>query len=151
MNVFDRLWQGIVSRRWNRSLEDEIARQREEIARLRTENRALLNSILGIAGMKPLAVPPQASFTSFTAPPTPAGHSESSPFPRMAGRTIPASTSPDSGGDVVSGLPQAKTRNDSRFAPSSQTALHATPHRRRSWHQINRLLELQSTLDTDNS
>jgi uncharacterized coiled-coil protein SlyX len=55
-----------------RRLEDEVARQREEIThvhaevareraeieRLRVENRALLNSVLGTAGVPPIETPP---------------------------------------------------------------------------------------------
>ena len=38
-------------------LEDEIVRERAENARLRAENRALLNSLLGTAGFPPIEVP----------------------------------------------------------------------------------------------
>jgi hypothetical protein len=38
-------------------LEDEVARLREEISRLRLENRALLNSLLGTAGVPPVEEP----------------------------------------------------------------------------------------------
>jgi hypothetical protein len=41
-------------------LEDEAARLREEIARLRLENRALLNSLLGTAGVPPVEEPRSA-------------------------------------------------------------------------------------------
>ena len=41
------LWQRITTTRYTRALEAEVAR-------LRAENRALLNSILGIAGVPPL-------------------------------------------------------------------------------------------------
>lgn len=37
-------------------LEDEVARQREETERLRAENRALLNSLLGTAGFPPIEI-----------------------------------------------------------------------------------------------
>jgi len=40
--------------RYVRLLEDEVARLRDEIARLRLENRALLNSLLGTAGVPPV-------------------------------------------------------------------------------------------------
>jgi hypothetical protein len=55
------IWRRITTTRDARALEAELARQRAhateqgiEIARLRAENRALLNSILGIAGIPPL-------------------------------------------------------------------------------------------------
>jgi hypothetical protein len=40
-----------------RLLEDELAHTRTEIARLREENRALLNSVLGTAGVPPIETP----------------------------------------------------------------------------------------------
>ena len=43
------IWLRITASRYTRALEDENAR-------LRAENRALLNSILGIAGIPPLRV-----------------------------------------------------------------------------------------------
>lgn len=48
--------QGIRSR-YVRELEAEIARERAEIERLRTENRAMLNSLLGTAGVAPIEAP----------------------------------------------------------------------------------------------
>ena len=44
--------------RYVRRLEAEIEREREEIERLRLENRALLNSLLGTAGVPPIEAPP---------------------------------------------------------------------------------------------
>jgi len=48
--------QGMRSR-YVRELEAEIARERAEIERLRTENRAMLNSLLGTAGVAPIEAP----------------------------------------------------------------------------------------------
>lgn len=44
--------------RYVRMLEAEIERERREIERLRGENRALLNSLLGTAGVPPIEAPP---------------------------------------------------------------------------------------------
>ena len=44
--------------RYVRLLEAEIERERVEIERLRVENRALLNSLLGTAGVPPIVTPP---------------------------------------------------------------------------------------------
>jgi hypothetical protein len=44
--------------RYVRSLEAQVARERAEIERLRAENRALLNSLLGTAGVPPVEAPP---------------------------------------------------------------------------------------------
>src|ERR1700732_23858 len=52
-----RLRQGMRSR-YVRELEAEIARDRAEIERVRTENRAMLNSLLGTAGVPPIETPP---------------------------------------------------------------------------------------------
>jgi hypothetical protein len=38
-------------------IEDELAMARAEIGRLREENRALLNSLLGTAGVPPIDIP----------------------------------------------------------------------------------------------
>jgi hypothetical protein len=43
------IWHWLATSRYTRALE-------EEVARLRAENRALVNSLLGTAGVPPLAV-----------------------------------------------------------------------------------------------
>ena len=43
--------------RYVRMLEAELERERGEIERLRAENRALLNSLLGTAGVPPVETP----------------------------------------------------------------------------------------------
>jgi hypothetical protein len=52
-----RMGQGMRSR-YVRLLEGEIARDRAELERLRAENRAMLNSLLGTAGVPPIETPP---------------------------------------------------------------------------------------------
>jgi hypothetical protein len=147
MISFRTLWHSLARRR-ARAPEPELARLRDENIRLRAENRALLNSILGIAGMKPL--PPD---TAFTTTPATAGHSEPSTLSRAPDQPLPTPASPAGGPasrppNDVSSAPrqrQSGTRND-----SSRRILHA-PHRKRSWHQINRLLEFQSARQADDS
>src|SRR5438105_1773181 len=51
-----RVWQGMRSR-YVRLLEEQVARERAEVERLRTENRALLNSLLSTAGAPPVEAP----------------------------------------------------------------------------------------------
>jgi hypothetical protein len=58
--LFDRIrgfWRWITANRYVRALEAEVER-------LRAENRALMNSILGIAGIPPVVVPPSSASTS---------------------------------------------------------------------------------------
>src|ERR1700719_1192559 len=61
--MFDKImdWLGGIRQRigsrYVRELEAEIARERAEIERLRTENRAMLNSLLGTAGVPPIEAP----------------------------------------------------------------------------------------------
>lgn len=144
--MFKQFLARIFAARRVRALQSQLDLERSEVLRLRAENRALLNSILGIAGMKPL--PPD---TSFTTPAATAGHSGSSPQPRAADRPLPTPTASSSSADVSSAPPQrqTETRNGSSRSAENGAAvvprqLHAPPHRRRSWHQINRLLEIQS-------
>jgi hypothetical protein len=103
MNIRE-MWQRITTSRYTRSLEAEIAR-------LRAENRALLNSILGVAGVPPVAAEAAPDETRFTSP----LHSAKAP-----------------------GTPRTRT-NAAQNAASA-----AIPTRRRSWQQINRMLELDS-------
>src|SRR5438477_7148382 len=51
-----RVWQGMRGR-YVRLLEEQVARERAEVERLRTENRALLNSLLSTAGAPPIEAP----------------------------------------------------------------------------------------------
>lgn len=54
--MFEKLKQAMQSR-YVRLLEEEIARERAESERLRGENRALMNSLLGTAGFPPVEFP----------------------------------------------------------------------------------------------
>jgi hypothetical protein len=81
--MFQRFIQRLFSPLRARELGAELSCERIENSRLRAENRALLNSILGIAGMPP--IPP----TTFTAPSPAAGHSES-PTPYGGGDELPS-------------------------------------------------------------
>ena len=114
------LWQRVTTTRYTRALEAEVAR-------LRAENRALLNSILGIAGVPPLP--------ATTPPPSlvPVGGAV------RLGRT-PGAESSESRHD----LPV-----DARSSSPKQNAIAAVPMRRRSWQQINRMLEFESTKKKD--
>ena len=144
-----------------------------EIVLLRAENCALLNSILGIAGMPPIPVGlpgstisraplaeasgalsfrrPGSSDTTFTPPSPAAGHS-GSPTPSSGGDeslSTPTSSSPQTAAPSDLSSRQSVTRNDSSLSPSSPGMRVAAPIRRRSWHQINRMLELESAKRKD--
>src|SRR2546430_2074213 len=53
LNFFQELLRG----RYMRLLEEEVARERAESERLRAENRALMNSLLGTGGFPPVEFP----------------------------------------------------------------------------------------------
>lgn len=94
-----------------------------EVARLRAENRALLNSILGIAGIPPIPV---------AAPELASGEG-------LQSTSIEAKSGLDRAG--VGRLAAATERAASSRNGSSPIV---GPLRRRSWHQINRALEIDS-------
>ena len=98
--------------RYRRALEAEVAR-------LRAENRALLNSILGIAGVPPIPV---------TFPEAESAIEEGSVNEKDAALAENARMR----------RPQNRVANREREGP-------AAPMRRRSWQQINRMLEFEST------
>src|SRR5712692_6082155 len=54
--MFEKLRQAMRSK-YVRMLEEEVARERAENDRLRAENRALMNSLLGTAGFPPVEFP----------------------------------------------------------------------------------------------
>jgi hypothetical protein len=78
-----------------------------EVARLRAENRALMNSILGIAGVPPVMVSPESAATL--------------------------------GVDAKSAVGAAVAAADKRAGKKD-----VSPMRRRSWHQVNRMLEIDA-------
>jgi len=57
MDWLARLREGLRSR-YVRLIEEQVARERAEVERLRAENRALLNSLLCTAGAPPIEAPP---------------------------------------------------------------------------------------------
>ena len=101
-------WQRITTTRYTWALEAELSHVRSENALLRAENRALLNSILGIAGVPPIQV----------------DHESLAPAEPTTRAAAPQNRAPKS------------TRS-----PASHPG---SPMRRRSWQQINRMLEFES-------
>jgi hypothetical protein len=193
----------------------EVVRERTENARLRAETRALLNSILGIAGIPPVladisaaeAVVPRAGIeiklaanqadgetpaegfnmdrdlilTNPDTPRSPSPHTRNTSdefppteSPAQAAREVaahqltPHEFPADAGASAASKSPGSGHPANTRLTPDSSRATQgasrpafsrsrvprvksvfdkqqtATPTRRRSWHQINRQLELAS-------
>lgn len=123
MNIHD-IWRRITATRYTRALEGEVVR-------LRAENRALLNSILGIAGVPPITVIPDS--VSIGAQPA---------ATELRDATSASATQPT--GRVKKNAANGNARDVNAV----------TPMRRRSWHQIYRMLEIdaarkkpQETLD----
>jgi hypothetical protein len=118
MNI-QTIWRRISATRYTRALEAEVAR-------LRAENRALLNSILGIAGVPPITVLPDS--VSIGAQDAGSLHLDSGPANVAAGGTQAT-------------LPSAKMN---ATKGKTQGANMVAPMRKRSWHQIYRMLEIDS-------
>lgn len=105
------IWHWLVTSRYTRALEGEVLR-------LRAENRALVNSILGVAGVPPLKIDATAS----------------------AGANGVLLS--DGAGTAVS---NGKTeRSAQRAASVNPHVSGSAPIRRRSWQQIGRILEHKS-------
>jgi hypothetical protein len=92
------------------------------VSRLRAENRALLNSILGIAGVPPITVLPDS--VSIGGPAAAGSGGSSGSQTRHAGETPSVTSSP--------------------AREHAQGPNVVMPMRRRSWHQIYRMLEIDS-------
>jgi hypothetical protein len=118
MKTLQKIWRRITTTRYARALEEEILphmrAQQAEITRLRSENRALLNSILGIAGLPPIVVAAPSSSSA------------------------EASTELHTG-VALSSVPGAAP--DAVATSRAKSAAVAAPMRRRSWQQIHRALE----------
>ena len=116
---FRALWHRITTTRYTLSLE-------RELIRLRAENRALLNSILGIAGVPP--VPAEDLPAGFDS----SGIRNGASFGERVHKLGAA-------GAVKVRPPATKA-----LSGTNGEGHGALPLRRRSWQQINRMLELES-------
>lgn len=121
--MFRELVQRFVSSKYTQALEAEVAR-------LRAENRALLNSILGIAGVPPIVVA-ENNVSPGAGTQMPAG---------------PVTTNSGAGGAKVAAVPAAQPRRVGARTASTASGNEkiVAPMRRRSWHQIFRTLEINS-------
>jgi hypothetical protein len=104
-----------------------------EVARLRAENRALLNSILGIAGVPPIFV----------------AENDVSPVGGLQTRAGTVASTAKVAGVNPAANPASAAVRSKRTAPRIASAMVPNekivpPMRRRSWHQIFRMLEINS-------
>jgi len=154
MKSLQKFWQRIMTTRYARALEafarlecalrEEVARERAENLRLRAENRALLNSILGIAGVPPLPVivAPPAAVTELR-PPAGAPAAAAPPIARTSPGARSSPSIPSAIAGAAIGADVAPPASQSAVKPGAANV--AVPMRRRSWQQINRMLEFEST------
>lgn len=124
-----------------------------EVMRLRSENRALLNSILGIAGVPPITVA-EATVTVRDAGDAAFEKSDVKPNASAAGMANGEPSAPPTA--EAKDIAQARTSkaepwkarrkvSKSNTGADAGKMLVASPTRRRSWQQINRTLEINST------
>ncbi|MGH9730864.1 MAG: hypothetical protein ACRD4A_04135, partial [Candidatus Acidiferrales bacterium] len=141
-----------VRTRYTRALEDEVAR-------LRAENHALMNSILGVAGIAPMRMASRAEtiaganyrqFAARGAVKTPDGADAGCPKvgPRRIGEASHQPNMKRSAGRELQ-QPNMK-RSAGSFESQDKRELQvagevAVPLRKRSWQQIERLREIEDT------
>jgi hypothetical protein len=124
------MWGRLVGANYRRALESDVAR-------LRMENRALLNSILGIAGVPPIVVAADdAAATSAKLGTETTASSHGAIHERNRGAASAAAI------ENASALSASRVRQ--RVAAKPGVKRVATPMRRRSWHQIYRMLEIDA-------
>jgi hypothetical protein len=132
------IWRGITATRYTRALEMEVAR-------LRAENRALLNSILGIAGVPPITVslPTDAANVAQVFRPEDVRGDQRESSSRQAGMSYINPTYREADASHMDVPPESSVRGPKRVR-SKVSGDTVTPMRRRSWHQIYRMLEIDS-------
>lgn len=110
-----------ILKRWTTSRYTRMLES--EVARLRAENRALLNSILGVAGIPPITV-----------------EAVDDAFDEAKSQSCSAS---GSGLDAAGAARLANQRPRPNGAQRGRTAVSA-PFRRRTWYQVLRALEFEA-------
>jgi len=127
------LWRRITATRYTRTLEAEVAR-------LRAENRALLNSILGIAGVPPIQV--AASELKCDAAAAASGTEDAPCGPQPTRQALTSAATDDTAPAVEARANGNRSGKAARLRKPN--GVQVAPIRRRSWHQINRMLEFES-------
>lgn len=125
------LWGRLFRANYTSALE-------RDVARLRAENRALLNSILGIAGVPPIVVTADDPGVLATVS---SGVRKAAPGPRARLEIESEAGRPETveNASAANASPLRKPVSNERGLKSV-----ATPMRRRSWHQIYRILEIDA-------
>ena len=125
------LWGRLFRLNYSSTLE-------REVARLRAENRALLNSILGIAGVPPIAVsaddPAAAIAVDANVSKTASDGNSRTELERGVGKPVAPQNA------FIAG--RSETRKTSQVVRGMRSV--APPLRRRSWHQVYRMLEIDA-------
>ncbi len=133
----------IFRSRYVRVLEDEVSR-------LRSENRALINSVLSIAGLPPLRLEAEIARENHLADIEVKARRDGAAAQTKAmgamGRDRTGSPAAHDTGSVEQGA----SRNAPSLPLGQGIVLPANPHRRRSWQQINRILEIEETRQISN-
>jgi hypothetical protein len=129
------IWRRITTTQYTRALREELAHAHDENMLLRAENRALLNSILGIAGVPP--IPVAQDFSVGARPRSPIRGAETEHAVPAAAPSLSRSSFGDAENEQVVSASAAE-------ANRSGASRLASPMRRRSWQQINRMLEFES-------
>ena len=132
----------IFKSRYTRGLEDEVER-------LRDENRALINSVLGISGLPPLRLDAEVARDRHRA--------EIEVKARRSGTAAAGEESLEAGHTQNRGAKVAESLiagavKEKPLPPAARQGivLPANAHRRRSWQQINRILEIEETRQITN-
>jgi hypothetical protein len=120
--------------RYARGLEDEVAR-------LRIENRAMMNSILSIAGLPPLRLDAGVAREKHrTEIEKKARHSGP---PAIGQKPAASGHGPGESREQRNSMVAGVSEGPMPTAVGQGIALPANAHRRRSWQQINRILEIE--------
>jgi hypothetical protein len=119
-----RWWRGFRVGRYTRALENEVARLREE-------NRALLNSILGIAGVPPVITSERPA------------RGDAGPGAFLAAKE---NAQKDANGGAVDSAGRSRKNGVARSGAGGpgRTQAAGLGTRRRSWQQITRMMEIEA-------
>ena len=136
------LWLRLTTSRYTRALEDELAR-------LRAENRALLNSILGIAGIPPLRFDAELA-RKHRRELHAAANDEKSGAPYDARYRSQPRAHNDGNADLRADSNARHADRSARGAHTNGLIIPPGPLRRRSWQQIGRMLEIEDARRLNN-